>query len=311
MSDKEAGRESPLGGWAPTLVAWLVTVVTIGTGTFQVQGGEVYGRLMFAGFKQTLSLSVPNGQFLPGETYARWSSQILGTAAQNAPSGLWIFVLFIVLAVLLAHVTSKPEPAKERVRSNDAKKEFWKYPAGYHWLTLALAGVGLVWLLNATHPFWLVASALLLILPLAVYLLLHSRDVTRDQWLPRFTYLLLLIVLPLSVAAFPYQYGKYAFDVRLFPVTRLPANRDVFGFFIVDEKIIPPRDVVRTLGQMINTGNGWVLPLTFPAPDSTETALMPEPLRQWATTSNNQQATVDAFEQALQSLPLDSSRREP
>jgi hypothetical protein len=212
----------------------IVTTIIAGTGAWQIRGGELYGQFLFTGYQQQLSLSIPTSQLIGADTYNAWSREILAGPARASPGVLGIIPIVALLA-LIAHVVyrqSLPEADQSGAAPRSVRGLYVRF---YFWITLVLIAGGVISLFYVNDPFWLVASAALLIVPIAVYLVYNSRDLLGKQFAARFAYVCLAFLWLLTLAALPYLYGRRAFDLRLRPVISMPDREKVEGVFVFSE----------------------------------------------------------------------------
>jgi hypothetical protein len=188
------------------------TLLMSGTG-YQLFDGRWFGQTIFGAYLATLQvqmLTPPSS----AQLYSALGSQSLTDSARNISGGSVLLVIAGVL-VLVAHVLYKstakaarasrvpPPPRRAILQTVRAR-----YVRHYHLVTLAIFAVLLSLFIAAKFTAALVVLLVLIAAPATLYLALYSKDATGGTYVERFVWVFLLVCLMVTLAAWPYQYGR-------------------------------------------------------------------------------------------------------
>lgn len=219
------------------ITPWFARTIVVGLfgiGGSQLLGGEWLGRLIFMSYAKALSLHIFNAHHIGAELYENWATQIV-VSAQSGHAGPREIAVVVLLLALVGHVVAKSSVCDVAASNADSTtkvlprikaKVITLYRRFYHAVTLgtffSLLVSLMVWV---SSSFQLLAIYLLIVVPILLYVWLHSKDIAHVDFWERFMPFALLAILSISSFFLPQVFGSKMFDLSLRPIEIPKANR--------------------------------------------------------------------------------------
>ena len=186
-----------------------------------------FGQLLLRSYAAAHTLNIPSDDLITADLYGFWSRKIFIDPATQA-QGIGAAVVIAALLLLIIHVLYRQAVARARAQlahnpaALRAVEKFHAikvlYRKYYFTITFAVVTLIVLSLARESDKNWLVSSFLLLVIPVAIYLVFYSEDMLRGRFGEQACYMCLAVFFVISVVLLPNRYGRNAFELDVYPV---------------------------------------------------------------------------------------------